>query len=190
MQRTAKSLGGGASKLLMLLLCLLLCSCRRAYDDPLRNRLTGIQTNLLGKWETLLVSPAPRFGNNALDAVFSHRDTWDPGNTGKGFEFCRDGTLKIYSFTNATPRAGPPASTFSLTATGHYSLTNGVLQVRLNGEVASTAFPPAPRTDLFYLRLPKREQAEIAGAIYLTLTNEAGPAGSIGMLKVSKFKFE
>src|SRR5215469_11085709 len=111
MRGTAKLLGGRTSKHLLLSLCLLLCSCRRAYDDPLRNRLTGIQTNLLGKWETLWISPAPRFGNNALDAVFSHRDTWGPGNIGKGFEFCRDGTLKVYSFTNATPRTGTPVST-------------------------------------------------------------------------------
>jgi hypothetical protein len=150
-----------------------------------------MQTNLLGKWETVWVTRVPRLGNPTLDAVWpSHREIWGPGYPGKGFEFCRDGTLKVYSFTNATPRHGPPASTFSLNATGQYSLSNGILQVRLNGEVASTAFPPVPRKDLFYLRLPKREQSEIAGAFYLTLTNEAGPAGSIGMLKVSKFKFE
>ena len=103
---------------------------------------------------------------------------------------CRDETLRVYSFTNATPPGGLPVSTFSLTATGHYSLVNGVLQVRLNGEVASTPFPPVPRTDRAYKELPKPVQLEWAGTLYLTLTNEAGAAGSIGLLKVSKFKFE
>ena len=171
--------------------CLLLCSCGPAYDDPARNRLAGVQTNVPGKWEMLMVTHFPRLGNRTLEAIWpSHRDIWGPGNTGKGFEFGRDGTLKVYSFTNATTSSGPATSTFSLTATGQYTVANGLLQVSLNGEVASTPFPPAPRMDPAYTRLPKRVKSELAGAIYLTLTNQAGSAGSIGLLKVSKFKFE
>jgi hypothetical protein len=184
-------------KLLPLLFCVLLCSCGKPrYDDPRRNRLTGVPANVLGKWETLMVKHVPRFGSRAFEGVWPgtvllpYHEVWETGQTGKGFEFCREGTLRVYSFTNATPPGGPPASTFSLTATGQYTLANGVLQVRLNGEVASTPFPPVPRTDPAYKRLPKRVQAEGAGAIYLALTNEAGAAGSLGLLKVSKFKFE
>jgi hypothetical protein len=184
-------------KLLPLLLCLFLCSCGKpGYDDPRRNRLSGVSTDVVGKWETLMVTQVPRFGSRAFEGVWPgtvllpYREVWGTGQTGKGFEFCRDETLRVYSFTNATPPGGLPVSTFSLTATGHYSLVNGVLQVRLNGEVASTPFPPVPRTDRAYKELPKPVQLEWAGTLYLTLTNEAGAAGSIGLLKVSKFKFE
>jgi hypothetical protein len=185
-------------RLLPILVCLLLCSCGKpGYDDPRRNRLTSVQTNVLGKWETLMVKHVPRSGARAFEAVWPgrllglpYREVWGTGQTGKGFEFCPDGILRVYSFTNVTPPGGRPASTFGLTATGQYTLTNRVLEVRLNGEIASTPFPPGTRTDYVYKSLPMRMQSELAGAIYLALTNEAGAAGSLGLLKVSKFKFE
>jgi hypothetical protein len=185
-------------KLLPIFLCLLASSCGKpSYDDPRRNRLTGVATNVLGKWETLMVKHVPRSGARKFQGVWPekllglpYREVWGTDQTGKGFEFCPAGALRVYSFTNATPPGGRPASTFSLTATGQYSLTNGILEVRLNGEVVSTPFPPVPRTDYVYKSLPMRMQSEMAGAIYLALTNEAGAAGSIGLLRVSKFKFE
>jgi len=178
--------------LLLPLLLLLLSSCgRQSYNDPCRNRLADVPTNAVGKWESLMVKHIPRFGSPALDTVWpAHSELWEAGQTGKGFEMCQDGTVKVYCFTNATLPPGPGASTFRLSATGQYTLANAVLLVRLNDEVASTPFPPAPRTDPAYTRLPKRVQSEIRGAIYLALTNEAGAAGSIGLLKVSKFKIE
>jgi hypothetical protein len=85
---------------------------------------------------------------------------------------------------------GAGASSFSLIATGYYTLANGVLRVQLNGEVASTPFPSMPRTDYIYTRLSQREQVWARAAIYLPLTNEALGNGQIGLCKVSKFKFE
>ncbi len=185
-------------KLVPLLLGLLLCSCGKpAYDDPRRNCLHGVSTNILGKWETLMVKHVPRSGARTFAGVWParllglpYREVWGTGQTGKGFEFCPDGSLRVYSFTNTTPPGGPPASTFGLTGTGRYNLTNGVLEVRLNGEIASTPFPPVRRTDVAYKSLPMRVQSELAGAIYLALTNDGGSAGSVALLKVSKFKFE
>jgi hypothetical protein len=179
-------------RFLWLLLGVVLSSCGKpSYSDPKANWIPSIQTNVIGKWECLWCRYEPRLGSEAIDPFLpSHRWKWTPGCIGKGFEFCSNGTVKVYSFTNTTVPRGAGVSSFNLTATGHYTMTGGALQVQLNGENVSSPFPSKQRTDYVYAKLPRREQAWADTGIYLALTNEALGGAQIPLFKVSKFKFE
>jgi hypothetical protein len=137
--------------------------------------------------------PVRRFGSDLADSIWpARRDEWLEG---MGFEFCPDGALKVYSFTNPTLTRGRPGKPFALTARGNYTLMSGVLEVRVNDEIASIPFPPTPPT-FPGIKLPEHLRSKVEGAIFLPLTNyltvgnQVTAGGTVNLKKVTKFMFE